>query len=358
MTTPQTGSTGTNIIKAAEWKAAKMNYWHLPWTSDTCNRMFGLNATKPAPCDSFQPRYLGRGIAVGFRNGFDADGTKLPAVCVRVPSTSSNPLDFGHYVFQPTNFVLLKPFDGYSSINEAQVLKEKSYKNNANGSWYTSLFKSHMNKAFPNDFHQPPCPLYAESYHAVTPAPATPTLGGNDDNEEDDDDGVSKKLAFDSEKNKTDEKSKDKKKGSDDENDDDDETRSPQNSDNENEKNKDSTEGKKTDEKRPKNSLAQEAYMAARKKMQESKWNKKYDQRKAQWFAAQTNGDINEDEGFTTPSSASDIDDDADEEAQEMARKWMNNPSNKYCMMHPSHPDYVKGSKHPLTDKVKGNTGK
>ena len=173
-----------NQISAADWKSSQLTAWPLPWTSDTYNRFFSLLPITAVPCSTFKPKLLGRIQAVAFKSKFKADGFQGPALCLKLPSQSSDPSAVCHYVVQPENFVVLKPFDGYTPISPAAIAKEKQSKAKKDGQWFKFIFNQFVNHptmapsgGTAEQFVQPPTPLKVSSYDAITP------LAKNTDNQ-------------------------------------------------------------------------------------------------------------------------------------------------------------------------------
>ena len=199
-----------NQISAADWKSTQLAAWPLPWTSDTYNRLFSLLPNTAAPCSTFKPKLLGRIQSVAFKSKFKADGFQGPALNLKLPSQSSDPSAVCHYVVQPENFVVLKPFDGYTPISPAAIAKEKQSKAKKDGQWFKFIFNQFVNHptmapsgGTAEQFVQPPTPLKVSSYDAITPLakntdnqPTKPGWSETDDDNEGNEGNRSPQMPF------------------------------------------------------------------------------------------------------------------------------------------------------------------
>ncbi len=75
------------------------------------------------------------------------------------PADTANPHGVARLV-QPSNFVIVSPFDGYDPIEEAEVKKYKGKKELAGGSWYKKVWTSYCSAVLPDEYKQPaPCKI-------------------------------------------------------------------------------------------------------------------------------------------------------------------------------------------------------
>ena len=203
------------------YNSASMNHWQAPWTSDVYNRLYVLNPLNPSPCSSFTPKLVGVILNVSFKASHTADKVKAPALCLRLPSTSSDPTNFTHYLVQPSNFVVLRLFSGYLPPSQQTIKDLKAKKNNASGMWFKDYF-GECKKEMPfAQQHVAAPPASVQSYEALTPQVArqsgkdSPTGSDTEapsehDEPEDNNDNVNpqRKLPFSDKKDKGDKDTK------------------------------------------------------------------------------------------------------------------------------------------------------
>ena len=67
---------------------------------------------------------------------------EFPALCLKFASKSSDPKDEVHWVLDPKNFVMLKPFEGYKPLGVENLNKERAAKGKSTGQWFISIFRS------------------------------------------------------------------------------------------------------------------------------------------------------------------------------------------------------------------------
>jgi hypothetical protein len=142
-------------VTASHWNTANVNLYHQPWTTDKKNRFFSLEAWGPVSTNpQFTAKFLGRPVNMAFKSKYKATGKEEPCICFLFPADTANPHGVARIV-QPSNFVIVSPFDGYDPIEEGEVKKYKSKKDLAGGSWYKKVWTSYCSSVLPDEYKQP-----------------------------------------------------------------------------------------------------------------------------------------------------------------------------------------------------------
>jgi len=127
-------------VSASSWAVANPALYNSPWSYDTQNRLFSLQAWAPGKDTTFTVRYLGNPVNVAFKGKHTVSGKDEPCLCFMFPSETEDADNMVCRLLQPSNFVLLQAFEGYKPI-AASVLKEhKAVKANASGGWFKKVW--------------------------------------------------------------------------------------------------------------------------------------------------------------------------------------------------------------------------
>jgi hypothetical protein len=126
-------------ITATAWSTANASLYSSPWTSDTQNRLFSLQATAAGGDTTFTTRYLGFPLNVSFKGKNNVNGTQDPCLCIMFPSdTDADSVQCR--LFQPCNFVHLNAFEGYKPFPVDELQQAKAVKGMASGGWFKKVW--------------------------------------------------------------------------------------------------------------------------------------------------------------------------------------------------------------------------